>query len=128
MKIYIAHSTEFDFKKDLYQPIKSSRLNSEHEFIFLPKTYTEASDFVTRDIIKTCDLVIAEVSFPSTGLGIELGWADVFKCPIICIYKKGRKISDSLKVVTDNVIEYTDKKDLIDKVSGEVEVLENKRS
>lgn len=41
---------------------------------------------MTKDIIKTCDLMIAEVSLPATGLGIELGWAKAFKVPILCMY------------------------------------------
>lgn len=114
MKIYIGHSTELNFKEELYLPIRESQLNSEYEII-LPH---EASDFVTKDTIKTCDVMVADVSFPSTGLGIELGWANSFGCPIICIYRKGSKISGSLKVVCNDFIEYTDKGDLIKKLSS----------
>ena len=87
MKIYIGHAKKLDFKKELYQPIRESQLNALHEIILPHEIHEEASDFVTRDIIKTCDVVIAEVSFPATGLGIELGWADSASVSIICIYK-----------------------------------------
>lgn len=120
MKIYIGHSTDYDFKKELYEPIRSSSLNTEHEIILPHEAYEDASDFVTRDIIKTCNLMIAEVSYPSTGLGIELGWADLTKCPIICIYHSGQRTSSSLKVVSDKFIEYTDKDDLMKKLKDTI--------
>jgi hypothetical protein len=123
MKIYIGHSKELNFKDDLYLPIRESQLNSEHEIILPHKIYQEASDFVTKDIIKTCDVMVAEVSFPATGLGIELGWANAFERPIICIYRKGSKISGSLKVVCKNFIEYTDKEDLIKKLGSALSTL-----
>lgn len=113
MKIYIGHSREFDFEEELYKPIRESQLNSEHEII-LP--HEEGKSFVTRDIIKTSEVMIAEVSYPSTGLGIELGWANSLDCPIICIYQKNKTISGSLKAVCDNFIEYTDKNDMIEKI------------
>lgn len=69
--------------------------------------------------------MIAEVSFPSTGLGIELPWADSFECPIICIHRKGSKISNSLKIICKNFIEYTSQEDLIKQISNLLEKLWN---
>jgi nucleoside 2-deoxyribosyltransferase len=116
MKIYIGHTKSLDYKNELYEPLRFSILNKEHEIILPHETHQNATDFVTRDIIKSCDLMIAEVSFSATGLGIEIGWADAFKCPIICIYRQGQKTSGSLKVVTDKFIEYTDRNDMIEKL------------
>ena len=65
---------------------------------------------------KKCDFVLAEVSFPATGQGIELGWADVAEIPIICISKKDHKIAGSLKVISDKFIEYTDLALIIDEI------------
>ncbi len=114
-----------NYKEELYLPIRESKLNSENEIILPHEIYQEASDFVTKDIIKKCDVMVAEVSFPATGLGIELGWADSFGRPIICIYRKGSKISGSLKVVCKNFIEYTDKEDLIEKLDSALSALRN---
>lgn len=125
MKIYIGHSKELNFKDDLYSPIRESQLNSEHEIILPHEIHQEASDFVTKDIIKTCDVMVAEASFPATGLGIELGWANAFERPIICIYRRGSKIAGSLKVICENFIEYTDKEDLIEKLSSALSKLQN---
>lgn len=115
MKIYIAHSRNFDFQNELYKPIKRSFLVKENSFIF---PHEGAEDFDSKAFLKDeCDLIIAEASHPSTGMGIELGWADMFKIPIICVYKTGTEISNSLKVVTDKFLEYSDTDDLIIKIN-----------
>ena len=113
MKIYFGHSKDFDFKKELYEPIRNSELNKQHE-IFFPHETDEF--FNSKDRIKNSDLMIAEVTYPATGLGIELGWAETLKTPALCISKKGYKISSSLKVVTKDFIEYSDPEDLIKKL------------
>jgi 2'-deoxynucleoside 5'-phosphate N-hydrolase len=35
--------------------------------------------------LKACDVVIAEVSTPSLGVGYEVGWAAALKKPILCL-------------------------------------------
>jgi hypothetical protein len=115
MKIYFCHSKNFDFKNELYSPIRSSLLNKKHEIIFPHET----DKFInSKEIIKGCDLVIAEVSFQSTAMGIELGWANIMGKKIICVYKKGSKISQSLKTVSSVFLEYKNFKDLIDKLNN----------
>ena len=85
MNIYIAHSREFDYVKELYIPIRNDE-NLNENTIILPH---EKNDFSsnTRDFYKNIDLLIAECSYPSTGLGIELGWASDDNIPTYCIYK-----------------------------------------
>ncbi len=116
MRIYIGHSREFDFKKEFYEPLK--KLN--YEFIF-PHEHSD-EPFNSKEFLKTCDLMIAEVSFPSTGLGIEIGWADFLEIPIIFIYKSGSKISGSLKLMKGKFIEYSDGEDLKRKLKKEIEI------
>ena len=113
MKIYFAHSNKLDFKNDYYAPIKESELLKNHELIFPHETEEWVN---SKEIIKNCDLFVAEISYSGTGLGIELGWADSFGRPIICVYRKGAEMSGSLKLVCDNIIEYQDDKDLIDEL------------
>jgi len=84
MKIHVVHSKSHDFKNELYKPLRNSELNKEHQ-IFLPHETEEL--IKTKELIKQADVIIAEASFPATGLGIELGWADAFDRPIICLYK-----------------------------------------
>ncbi len=115
MKIYIAHSRKFDFRKELYELIKNSSFFKEHAFIF-PHEKTDEL-FNSKEFFQNgCDLVIAEVSYPSIGLGIELGWANMMKIPIISLYKKGFKISESLHFVSDKVLEYSSTNDLLEKI------------
>lgn len=116
MKIYISHSTSFDYKNEIYIPIRNSDLNNLHNII-LPHEKSEIPQ-ITKDIIKSQDIIIAEVSYPSTGQGIELGWANIYERPIICFYKKGCKYSSSLKIISENIIEYTDVNDLLLKIKS----------
>ena len=112
MRIYVSHSKSFDFKNELYKPIRESSLNEKYTFI-LPHENSD-KPFSHKDYLKNeINLIIAEVSYPATGMGIELGQANVYKIPIICIYKKNSKISGSLKVISKNFIEYSNSKELI---------------
>ena len=115
-KIYFCHSSAFDYQKDLYDPIRNSNLSTEYEVI-LPHEDTHAT-LKTKDIIKGCDMVVAEVSYPATGMGIELGWADSYGVPIVCVYKNNAKLSSSLKFITDCFIEYSDAPGMITKVES----------
>ena len=124
MNIYISHSSKYDYITKLYEPIKKSNLNKANK-IFLPH---ENNDKIknTKEIISNYDLVIAEVSLPTTGQGIELGWADYAKIPILCIYEKGVNISSSLNFITNQFIEYENIEDMIFKISDYIKNASNK--
>jgi|AntDeeMinimDraft_6_1070357.scaffolds.fasta_scaffold20218_2 hypothetical protein len=47
--------------------------------------------------------MIAEVSRKSFGLGIELGWANVFEVPIISLCINGNKLSNSVKFLSQEI-------------------------
>ena len=114
MNIYISHSREFDFENELYKPIRESSLNNFHTF-FLP--HENQRDLNNLEILRNSKLVIAEVSFPSTGQGIEIGVANMLNIPVVCVYKEGSKISGSLKYATDKFITYKNSRDFIAKIS-----------
>ena len=114
MKIFIAHSSNFDFENELYLPLRKSQLNKIH-MIFLPQE--NGKKIITKEIVKDMDLIIAEVSCPSTGQGIELGWGEFLKIPIICVYKEGCKYSGALNKLTDKFITYKNSEDLIKKLT-----------
>ncbi len=114
MKIFVSHSTRFDFNNDLYNPIRESKLVEKHAFFFPHETDTVSN--TKNTIQETCDIVLAEVSHPSTGQGIELGWAEDVKKKIICIYKEGKEYSSSLKAIANTFIEYKNNVDLIKKL------------
>ena len=117
LKIYISHASKFDYINKLYNPIKESNLFNEHEFI-LPHDGDNVIN--TKEIISKSDLLIAETSIQTTGQGIELGWADFSNVPITCIYEKGAKISSSLKFITNDLIEYENVDDMIQKIEKEI--------
>ena len=123
MKIFVTHSSNFDFKNDLYAPLQHSELYWQHT-IMLPQI--KRKEVITREIIKSCDLIVAEVSYPSTGQGIELGWANVFAIPIVCVYKKGHTYSSSVTHITNVFIAYKNSKDLIFKLTKVVQSFEQK--
>ncbi len=52
-------------------------------------------DVYARDVrwIKECDLLLAEVSTPSHGVGYEIGYALSLGKPVLCLYHGGRKVS-----------------------------------
>ena len=52
-------------------------------------------DVYTRDVrwITDCDLLLAEVSTPSHGVGYEIGYALSIGKRVLCLYRQGRKVS-----------------------------------
>jgi len=48
-----------------------------------------------RDVhwITECDFLLAEVSTPSHGVGYEIGYALSLGKRVLCLYRKGRKVS-----------------------------------
>lgn len=110
MKVYVAHSSSFDYLNELYLPLRKSELNTKHE-LFLP--HDAGKNVHSKEAIKTSDAVVAEVSYPSTGEGIELGWADSFSIPIYCLHKEGAEPSKSLTAVAKKIVPYSDQADLL---------------
>lgn len=117
MKVYVCHPKAIDYEEELYDPLR--KYFPEVEFIFpygnnqRPKN---SSEYLKG---KNCDLVLAEVSEPSTGQGIELGWANLSDISIICFYKKGKHFSRSLVFICDKIIEYENINQFIEKLNEE---------
>ena len=114
MKIYVSHSREFDFEEELYKPLGESNLKLDNTFFF---PHENGKDVNTKDEVLNSDLILAEVSYPSTGQGIECGWANMAQIPILCVAKEGSNISASLKHLTDKSIVYSNAEDLVSKLS-----------
>lgn len=103
MKIYVSHSSHFDYVSELYEPLMQA-FGDVHQLI-LPHE-TESEGVSAKDTIPSCDLVLAEVSYPSTGQGIELGWADASGVAMVCIYKSGIKPSSALRFLSGKTVNY----------------------
>jgi hypothetical protein len=117
MKIYLVHSTKYNFKDELYQPLIDSPLYQQHQII-LP--HITDHWLHSKEIIKSSDLVIAEVSFPAIGLGIELGWAEYAKVKVICIYQADKQLSKSLSAVFNSFVPYSNSAELITKLQDAI--------
>lgn len=55
----------------------------------------QAGDIYARDTawIRGCDLLLAEVSTPSHGVGFEIGYALSLDKPVLCVHREGIKVS-----------------------------------
>lgn len=114
MKLYLAHSSNYDYQTELYAPMK--QFFADHEVFYPHDLHNDG--IKSKDVIPTCDAVIAEVSFPSTGEGIEIGWADAANIPIICLYKKGASVSSALRFISDTFVEYDSHEEMIEKLKS----------
>ena len=117
MKLYVSHSSGFDYVNELYIPLRRT-FADEHELI-LPHESSNTG-FNTKEIIPTCDVLLAEVSYPSTGQGIEMGWADASNVPIVCLYRSGAKPSSAIKFISNHIFEYCSPGDMIEEIRTEI--------
>ncbi len=78
-------------------------------------------EIYNRDIswINECDVLIAEVTVPSLGVGYEIGYAESLNKRIICLYQNNASISAMIKG-NDNIthISYDDIDELLIKLSA----------
>ena len=118
MRIYISHSTDhsYDFRKFLYEPLQASALAREHTLIFPHERDYGNEPRNMKEEIKRAVFVLAEVSYPSTGMGIELGWANEHDVPILCLYQHGKDYSRALLVVTKHIDHYSGTTEMVEKI------------
>ncbi|HAU28753.1 MAG TPA: hypothetical protein DCW68_01400 [Rhodospirillaceae bacterium] len=110
MKVYCVHSRAFDFRNAYYKPLAQLAKATGHTFIF-PHEQEDAVQN-SQDIIRSCDLVVAEVSFPSIGMGIEIGWAHAYGKPIVAIFRQNANLSSSLHIITNDIHSYADPEEI----------------
>ncbi len=67
---------------------------------------TEEEVQLTKEDIGKADLILVEVSIPSTGSGIELGWANASGKKIIAFHQGGSEPSPAIKFVTEQIHVY----------------------
>jgi hypothetical protein len=122
MKIYVSHSKHFlEYEDELYTPLLAS-FGETHSFIFPHAKSTEP--YNTKELFESgdVDLIIAEVSYPATGQGVELGWADIYGIPIVAVYRFGTEPSGSLQLLTGELLEYQDEDEMVEKISQALEL------
>lgn len=80
----------------------------------------DTREIYQRDIdwIKECDILFAEVSNPSLGVGYELGYAEALHKKIICMYEDSVNLS---AMVSGNpnfiLVPYASIEELLDKIT-----------
>lgn len=111
MRIRIGHSTAYDFKTQLYAPLRTLAL-PEGTALSLPHEYGAAGDCTRAYFAEGCDLFLAEVSYPSTGLGMEIAYAAVADVPIVFVHRKDCRPSSSLRRVSESFFAYADESEL----------------
>ena len=114
MKIYITHSSDINYKDEVYVPLRQDDFFSQHQIILPHEEEVSFQD--VRDRYRDVDIVISECSKPSTGMGIELGWFFDDNKPIFCLYKKGTTPSSALEAIAKEIIGYKDSEDLVARI------------
>lgn len=115
MKIYCAHSSAFDYQHDWYDVLRLSSLAREHEFVF-PHEHEEIQKN-SYPTLQNVDCVLAEISYPSLGLGIELGWAQSLHKPLYCFYMSHSRLSPSVASIASDCAAYSSKEELLHLIS-----------
>jgi 2'-deoxynucleoside 5'-phosphate N-hydrolase len=105
MNIYFSCSITGGRKdEEVYQALVDSLLMDRHEVptahlsrpdVLELEAVTPAREVYQRDStwVKECDVLIAEVSTPSHGVGYEIALALISGKPVLCLYRIGCKVS-----------------------------------
>ncbi len=111
MNIYFSCSITGGRKDEqIYQRIVNYLLKNEHEVptahLALPGVLEDESDLNAVDVyqrdmewVRNCDVLIAEVSTPSHGVGYEIAAAIYLGKPVMCCHHADKKIS---KIISGN--------------------------
>ncbi|MBW2964439.1 hypothetical protein KY363_03180 [Candidatus Woesearchaeota archaeon] len=111
MDIYVGHSGDYDYVNELYVPLRRSRLNGIHNLV-LPHEFSRGP-FDSKEFLRSCGIMIAELSYPSTPLGVEIGWADGYGVPVIGLIQRPKELSRSMKNLISELIEYSDSQQMV---------------
>jgi nucleoside 2-deoxyribosyltransferase len=106
MKIYLANSLTYasqEFKNSMIGLRQELKKNFEVlEYFGLESG--DDTEVYKHDIacVKDCDLVLAEVSYPSTGLGIEIATALHLGKKVLAVAQQNVKVSRMVTGLPDN--------------------------
>lgn len=129
IKVYFACSIRGGGDTSLYQSIVDAiklaggDVISEvfvHDAINYGGSPLPADEIYKRDteMIQDCDVMIAEVTNPSLGVGYELAYAEHLNRPTLCLFKKdaASKLSAMVAGNTYNMIAYIEPNEITQKV------------
>lgn len=133
MNIYFACSiTGGREYESVYQAIVAALIGDGHE---LPTAHLADSSAAAQEAkldpqavyardtgwIRTCDVLIAEVSVPSHGVGYEIGYALGLGTRVLALHQEERKISKMISGNSDSnltLMKYKTPKDAIELIRG----------
>lgn len=125
LKIYVGcsltHATQ-KFRESI-EAFKDT-LRAKYEVLqFLGLGAGTPEEIFTHDIhcVKNADLMIADCSYPSIGLGIELGFAYSRNLPVILIAQSGAKVAAMVPGLPNRVAEivrYSSIGDVVDTIES----------
>ena len=92
----------------VYQTIVRALLEDGHEVptahladpgVTAAEAVIEPTQVYARDVawIGACDVLIAEVSVPSHGVGYEIGFSLALGKPVLALYQEGRSVSKMIR-------------------------------
>jgi len=128
MKAYLAaplvNNRDSNLAKNIVQILKDLGCEILSEWVLWdnPNPNLDEKGIYKRDYnaIKSCDCLIADISRPSLGVGIEIMMAKNFRKKIICIYKNP-EISNMVKGMPGIThIYYSNMHDLSKKLRSEI--------
>lgn len=91
----------------------------EHPDVEINFPHQQAEEVqLTKDSIAVSDLILVEVSIPSTGSGIELGWANAEGKKIIAFHQGGAAPSPAIKFVTEKLHVYVTEEHILEVLNG----------
>ena len=119
MRIYLTHATHgYDFSRYLYSPIKASTLAKAHTIIYPHERDYGNEPQNNKSEIHRASLVIAEVSHAAIGTGIELGWAEEARIPVLALYEHGGDYSRSILLITHDIHSYSGGDEMVQKIQA----------
>lgn len=132
MKLYVGcsllHASE-EFRQDI-EALKKDLEKDYKVLQFLGLGGGTAEEIYRHDIdcVKSADIFVAECTYPSTGLGIELGTAIADKKPIIALAKEGAKVSGmvlGIDLPNFSFHQYNTKNEAIAIIKKQIAILHN---
>ena len=118
-KIYFAHSfSKRDKYRDLYKELQayfSSKNINLYSFVFEFQEKIDSKSLMTKCLeeISCSDLILAEFSDESVGVGFELGYAKGIGKETAYMYKTNSPLEMTAEGTVDYFIEYTSAEDVI---------------
>jgi nucleoside 2-deoxyribosyltransferase len=128
MKAYItcpvSHSSErLNLLPEIEKTVKENNIDA---FVF--QVGGDPNDIFKRDYeqLKSCNIIIAEVSETSHGVGIEIGISYCLGLKIILLLEKGKHVTKLAQGIPNiSIIEYENLDNLKEKLSVELKKLKN---